>query len=224
MDHDFTSASRFCHSCGVDGWEVASGPEAFICPGPKPAGNTGRHEDSILWDRLRADLNNLGAAYGELPTTIVTPGTWTHHPQESIEWSAVSDPTSWAPTVTISEEQALERWPEAVIPAGEMVTQASIQMAMNKLWLDHLNGDSGSEIITGVVGKEAAGWGCEPDYDAILLAARKKREAQNALGPSKACVPTQATDVGGLGHPLSKAMDRPLSFSKRIGWKPGDCE
>lgn len=31
------------------------------------AGNTGRHEDSILWDRLRADLNNLGAAYGVLP-------------------------------------------------------------------------------------------------------------------------------------------------------------
>ena len=38
-----------------------------------PAGNSHRHqqpEDSTLWDRLRADLNNLGAAYG--PITDVT--------------------------------------------------------------------------------------------------------------------------------------------------------
>ena len=45
-----------------------------------PAGNSHRHqqpEDSTLWDRLRADLNNLGAAYGPITEgvgeAVVTP-------------------------------------------------------------------------------------------------------------------------------------------------------
>ena len=45
--------------CAVDGHEYP----------PKPAGDSHRHTDedtSALWDRLRADLNNLGAAYGPI--------------------------------------------------------------------------------------------------------------------------------------------------------------
>lgn len=47
-----------------------------------PAGNTGRHEESILWDRLRADLEKLGAQYGELSS----PATSQPEPFERASW------------------------------------------------------------------------------------------------------------------------------------------
>lgn len=136
------------------------------------AGNTGRHEDSILWDRLRADLSNLGAAYGPITNGLA------------------------------EAEKALARQSADTRTADEIVVDMVSFITDCRL---------GETQLT------------EPDlnlyYDGIILAARKKREAQNALGPSKACVPTQATDVGGLGHPLSKAMSRPLSFEPTFGWR-----
>jgi hypothetical protein len=138
------------------------------------AGNTGRHEDSILWDRLRADLAKLGAAYGELPAHI----------------------------------RDYQEGPCETVP-------------------DH-SGD-----VTNMI---------EPDYDAVLLAARKKREVENRqpdpkCGHCKAVFRSEDACIAhGLvcgqrdvwnwlnGRRLTNALSKPLSFDHRVGWKPGDCE
>jgi hypothetical protein len=228
MNHDWTYTS-FCGHCGYSMQENVDRPAD--CPGPKPAGNTGRHEDSILWDRLRADLANLGASYGELPSEPIWVGVDFASDYEP-------DPLKLAakgfgvPAHATSQRRGLGAW-------IERATDLAV-MAEYSRCLPADVGDSGSEIITGAVGKEAEGWGSEPEpkietaddwwaYKQRCMA--EDREASIASGErvKALCVrlaalkrdvwePDPASDT------LSKAIARPLDWEPRLGWKPGDCE
>jgi len=145
---------------------------------PRHAGNTGRHEDSTLWDRLRADLSNFGAAYGPITNGLA------------------------------EAEKALARQSADTRTADEIVVDMVSFITDCRL---------GETQLT------------EPDlnlyYDGIILAARKKREAlawmDEPLTDDERDICHQMWDEQERAEKVSRAMDRPLSFPKRIGWKPG---
>lgn len=61
----------------------------------------------------------------------------------------------------------------------------------------------------------------EPDYDAILLAARKRREALNDITTRPLFSRREAMrrEEEARLQPLASAMSRPLTFSPLLGWK-----
>jgi hypothetical protein len=70
-----------------------------------------------------------------------------------------------------------------------------------------------------------------PDFDAILLAARKRRTAETLFegcgrkSPKELLITAKRVrkeaENSDRANRLSRAMSTPLTFSPRIGWKPG---
>lgn len=157
--------------CAVDGHEYP----------PKPAGDSHHHTDedtSALWDRLRADLNNLGAAYGPLET-----------PQGPLT------------------------------PFGEALQSLSHGLAGAAT-----NQRRGSEPVDNLSPTDRNAY-----FDGIILAARKKREAEESWNN----IDPVAIDGGPIctyheretqRRYVAKAMSRPLDWEPRVGHKGVEIE
>ena len=187
-----------CEFCGIPYARWMDGP-AFDCPG-KPAGNTGRHEtpsETGLWDRLRADLNNLGAAYGPITEGV---------------GEAVATP------------EPVEKWAEVRTfeTVGEMLVTMSADLGRpmkatpqpdGSLYIDFADEGSVTQADRNAY------------FDGIILAARMKRESQYAFYDDLEARPLfsvrMARDEAEQEKlkPLARAMSRPLDFEPRVGHK-----
>ena len=183
------------------------------------AGNTGRHEDSILWDRLRADLNNLGAAYGVLPEPQgpLTPfgealqslshglagaATSQRRDSEPVEIKAgepISHPTT-RKGYTIASETDRNLYYDGIILAARKKREKKY----GSLIYDPMS-DNGHEWS----------WSTEACAHCGLTGTYIVEHGDVKCDGGKA----RAKSLS-----LSNAFASPPSFPKRIGWKPGDCE
>jgi len=163
-----------------------------------------------LWDRLRADLNNLGAAYGELPTT------------SDDYWSC-----GYCQTAGIRSGDECE--------CGPAMTAQSVPTTLEIVTLG-LDGNYVSPATSQRRDSEPVDNLSPTDrnayFDGIILAARKKREEQYRVKQpallalverwmiEDANLPPEPID----SEPLSVAMSRPLTFEPRVGWKGGPSD
>ena len=190
-----------------------------------PAGNSHRHqqpEDSTLWDRLRADLNNLGAAYGELPVTATDLKSYVYDPVTGLL-------TEMQPAVT--PQAPLTPWGEMLAAMRNGLLGAATSQRRDSGAVDNLSPTDRNAY-----------------FDGIILAARKKREREYGsliYDPmsdnghewswnTEACAHCGLTSTDIVQHgdvkcdggkarngrlTLSAAMSRPLDWEPRVGHK-----
>lgn len=192
LDGDFG-----CVNCGEEHGSIVN--FTIGCSEAKPATQEPREwqAETGLWDRLRADLNNLGAAYGPITEGV--------------------------------GEAVSECQPKRTYPFTATVTYGG---PGDFLTADWGAGDGGSEIVTGSV-DNLSPTDRNAYFDGIILAARKKREAQyGILAASEACnihcgkddcrkkgCRRKRDQDTGRPHILSAAMSRPLDWEPRVGHK-----
>lgn len=239
---DYARGSDVCVNCKSTAQSVVQ-LGIWDCPGPKPAGNTGRHEDSILWDRLRADLNNLGAAYGELPEVNAIANEvnavgahWWDVDGVCVKCVSDRDKAGYTCFGTPLKPSAAIREAKAYLKAEAATSQRRDSETVEIKAAEPVCYPNGFRWITVEEARERYPDKADTEsdlnlyYDGIILAARKKREAQNAFYDDLEARPLfsvrMARDEAEQEklRPLAQAMARPLDCEPRVGWKPGDCE
>lgn len=184
---------------------------------PKPATQEPREwqAETSLWDRLRADLNNLGAAYGPI-TEGVGESVVTPEPVERLA-DLINEPGfHWfgaeglcVKCVRPPDEVALCLGTKLIRSAA--IREARISMQRKKY---------APKPTFSPADRNAY-------FDGIILAARMKRIRANH---NDQCDRDIARNWDGWQAELDRsqmleaAMSRPLDWEPRLGWKPGDCE
>lgn len=204
-DWDYARGSDVCVNCKSTAQSVVQ-LGLWDCPGPKPATQEPREwqSETGLWDRLRADLNNLGAAYGP-----VTEGA-----HEALASPKLVEICGCC--------KAAGGWHTWRCESGPHPASLYPDNPTNRPGCPPAGASAKPDPLLSQADRNAY-------FDGIILAARKKREAEESWNN----IDPVAIDGGPIctyheretqRRYVAKAMSRPLDWEPRVGHKGVEIE